>query len=118
MLYIIYGGTVPFGAPVDDVQSIPHLLTIDMPTSNFIITGSPSLDGNDFNDDGRKDLLLGLSDGRAQVRLNVGTDAAPAFAGPVAPKAVSFIKTSSSSSLGSDPWRTARRASPSRSMRS
>lgn len=35
----------------------------------------------DWNGDGRKDLLLGLYDGRVKVYLNVATDAAPAFDG-------------------------------------
>jgi len=33
----------------------------------------------DFDYDGRKDLLLGLADGRVQVRINQNTDAAPLF---------------------------------------
>jgi hypothetical protein len=33
----------------------------------------------DWNGDGKKDLLLGQADGRIQVFLNSGTDAAPAF---------------------------------------
>ena len=33
----------------------------------------------DWDNDGRKDLIVGLNDGRVQVYLNVNTDAAPSF---------------------------------------
>ncbi len=33
----------------------------------------------DWNNDGRKDLLVGLSNGKVQLLLNTGTDSAPAF---------------------------------------
>jgi hypothetical protein len=35
----------------------------------------------DWSADGRKDLVVGLADGTVRVYLNVGTDAAPVFAG-------------------------------------
>lgn len=37
----------------------------------------------DWNNDGRKDLLVGGGDGRIRLYLNIGTEAAPLFATPV-----------------------------------
>lgn len=81
-------------------------------TAGTLKDGSGSdikMDGNsaptmvDYNNDGRKDLSIGSSDGAVRLYLNTGTDAAPLFAAaPQIIKAIDAVGVSRDVSAGSD----------------
>lgn len=68
---------VPKGAihAYDSDTQTPSAINVASNAVSFVV---------DYNDDGRKDLLIGSSDGYTYLCLNIGEDSAPVFALPAA----------------------------------